>query len=48
MIVGSEIEQLLEDVEAAAAASSLPEMPDLTIVEDLVTRAYARKVSESI
>jgi hypothetical protein len=47
MIVGSEIEQLLEDVEAAASASSLPEMPDLTVVENLVTRAYARKVSES-
>ena len=47
MIVASEIEQLLEDVEAAAAASSLPETPDMTIVEDLVTRAYARKVGES-
>jgi hypothetical protein len=46
--VASEIEQLLEDVEAAAAASSLPEMLDLTVVEDLVARAYARKVSESI
>ena len=48
LTVASEIEQLLEYVEAAAAASRLPEMPDLTLVEDLVTRAYARKVSESI
>lgn len=48
MTVATEIEQLLEDVEAAAEASSLPEMPDLTVVEDLVTRAYARKVTESI
>jgi hypothetical protein len=48
MTVASEIEQLLEDAEAAAAASSFPEKPDLTVVEDLVTRAYARKVGESI
>jgi hypothetical protein len=43
MIVGSEIEQLLEDVEAAASASNLPEMPDLTVVENLVTSRICAK-----
>jgi hypothetical protein len=46
--VATEIEQLLEDVEAAAAASSLPEIPDLALIDDLVARAYARKVREHL
>lgn len=48
MTVASEIEQLLDDVEAAAAASTLPEIPDPAVVDDLVSRAYARKVGEGI
>ena len=45
--VAMEIEQLLEDVEAAASASSLPEEPDQTLIEDLVTRAHMQKIRES-
>jgi len=46
--VASEIEQLLEEVEAAASSSSLPEAPDLSVIEDLVTRAYAGKIRKGI
>jgi RNA repair pathway DNA polymerase beta family len=45
--VATEIEQLLEDVEAAASVSSLPEEPDHALVEDLVTRAHMQKIRES-
>ena len=45
--VATEIEQLLEQVEAAASTSSLPEAPDWSLIEDLVTRAHARKIIES-
>ena len=45
--VAMEIEQLLEDVEAAASASSLPEEPDQALIEDLVTRAHMQKIRES-
>jgi hypothetical protein len=46
--VATEIEQLLEEVETAASASSLPEAPDQSVIEGLVTRAYSRKVRESV
>jgi RNA repair pathway DNA polymerase beta family protein len=46
--VATEIEQLLEEVEAAAAASSLPDAPNRSLIEDLVTRAYAGKVRDSV
>ena len=46
--VATEIEQLLEEVETAASASSLPEAPDRSVIEGLVTRAYSRKVRESV
>jgi hypothetical protein len=42
--VATEIERLLEDVEMAAAASSLPEFPDQTVIESLVLRAYRGKI----
>jgi hypothetical protein len=46
--VATEIEQLLEEVETAASTSSLPEGPDRSVIDDLVTRAYMHKVRESI
>jgi predicted nucleotidyltransferase len=45
--VATEIEQLVEEVEAAASASGLPEEPDQALIEDLVTRAYMQKINES-
>jgi len=45
--VATEIEQLVEEVEAASSASSLPEEPDKALIEDLVTRAYMQKINES-
>jgi len=45
--VATEIEQLVEEVEAASSASSLPEEPDQALIEDLVTRAYMQKINES-
>lgn len=42
--VAAEIERLLEDVEAAARASPLPEQPDLGFIDDLVARAYRSQV----
>ena len=45
--VAMEIEQLLEEVEAAASASSLPAEPDQAFIEDLVTRAHMQKIRES-
>ncbi|MEJ2229063.1 MAG: hypothetical protein P8Y67_12700, partial [Alphaproteobacteria bacterium] len=42
--VTEEIEQLLVEVENAAAASNLPEAPDLQFIEDLVARAYENQV----
>jgi predicted nucleotidyltransferase len=45
--VATEIEQLVEEVEAAASASSLPEEPDQALIEDLVTRAYMHKINRS-
>ncbi len=42
--VATEIEQLLEEVETAASASSLPEGPDRSVIDDLVTRAYMHKI----
>jgi hypothetical protein len=45
--VATEIEQLLEEVEAAASASSLPKEPNRLLIDDLVTRAYMHKIKES-
>lgn len=42
--VADEIETLLVGVEAAAAASGLPDTPDVDWMEDLVTDAYRREV----
>ena len=42
--VMAEIEAMLAEVEQAAAASSLPEEPDLAVAEDLVVRAHRAQV----
>jgi hypothetical protein len=47
MEVASEIETLLDDVERSAAASSLPDEPDLLAAEALVIRAYRNQVLET-
>jgi hypothetical protein len=46
--VATEIEHLLDEVEAAAAASSLPEQPDQLLIEELVVRAYRHKIVGSV
>jgi RNA repair pathway DNA polymerase beta family len=43
-VVADEIEQLLDAVAAAAARSSLPEVPDEAAMNELVLRAYRAKV----
>jgi hypothetical protein len=45
--VADEIECLLDEVEAAAAASSLPEGPDQQFIDDLVARAYEQRIMAS-
>jgi hypothetical protein len=45
--VAAEIEALLEDVEAAAARSSLPGAPDQAAMDDLVARAYRKRILEA-
>ena len=42
--VAEEIDRLLVEVEAAAAASTLPETPDLAFIDDLVAEAHRRQV----
>jgi hypothetical protein len=42
--VAGMIEQLLTDVENAAASSSLPDEPDRAFIDDLVVRSYGEKV----
>jgi hypothetical protein len=42
--VATEIERLLDDVERAAAASSLPAAPDQSFIDQLVLRAYRHKI----
>lgn len=42
--VTEEIERLLVEVENAATASTLPEVPDQQFIEDLVARAYQSQV----
>ncbi len=42
--VTEEIDALLGQIEAAAAASSLPEAPDMQYIEDLIANAYAKRV----
>lgn len=44
--VGTEIEQLLVDVESAAARSSLPDDVDRTWIDDFVARVYAEEVKQ--
>ena len=44
--VAAEIEDLFAAVEAAAAASRLPDQPDAVAAEALVLRAYRRQVVE--
>jgi hypothetical protein len=46
--VASEIETLLGEVEQSAAASTLPDEPDLIAAEALVIRAYRDQVMESM
>jgi len=43
--VSAEIENLLVEVEDAAAASALPEVPDIAFIDDLVARAYRQKIT---
>lgn len=43
-VVADEIEQLLDAVTAAAAGSSLPEVPDEAAMNELVLRAYRARV----
>jgi hypothetical protein len=45
--VADEIERLLGEVQAAAAASTLPEVPDQALIDALVEDAYRRKVLEA-
>lgn len=45
--VAAEIEDLLERVEAAAAASSLPEEPDMAWIDDFVASTYRDQVLEA-
>jgi hypothetical protein len=42
--VSEEIDQLLAEVEAAAAASTLPETPDLAFIEDMIAHAHLRQI----
>jgi len=42
--VAARIEQLLHEVEAAAAASCLPDAPDQAYIDDLVARAHRRQI----
>ena len=42
--MAAEIEDLLGEVEAAAAASTLPEAPDRSFIDDLVLNAYRGKI----
>ncbi len=42
--VAAEIEDLLDEVEAAAASSELPEKPDQATIDELVLRAYRDKI----
>jgi hypothetical protein len=42
--VAAEIESLLGEVEAAAAASALPDAPDQAFIDELVISAYRRQV----
>jgi hypothetical protein len=42
--VAEEIERLLDEVEAAAAASTLPEAPDMEYIDALVAGAYEQRV----
>jgi len=44
--VATEIEALLEQVEAAAARSSLPAAPDQAVMDALVERAYRQRILE--
>ena len=46
--VASEIERLVDEVEAAAASSGLPEAPDQAVIDDLVARAYRCQVTKSV
>lgn len=46
-VVAEEIEDLLAAVEAAAAASILPEAPDQAVLDDFVERAHRAKVLTS-
>lgn len=46
-IVATVIERLLEDVEASAAASTLPDKPDQAFMDDFVCRVYANEVKEN-
>ena len=45
--VSDEIDRLLMEVEAAAAASTLPETPDLAFIEDLIAQAHLRQILTS-
>ena len=47
-MVATEIEKLLDKVEATARASSLPETPDGAVVESLLLRAYRQQVMGSV
>lgn len=42
--VADEIERLLADVERAAAGSTLPDAPDLALIDEIVLRAYRDRV----
>jgi hypothetical protein len=45
--VAAEIEELLAEVEIAAASSNLPEAPDQAFIDDLIVQAYRRKIVRS-
>jgi predicted RNase H-like nuclease len=45
--VATEIETLLEEVEAAAAHSRLPREPRLDLMEEIVASAYRKRIGEA-
>jgi hypothetical protein len=45
--VAAEIEQLLDEVEAAAVLSGLPESPDHLFIDEIVARAYGGQILKS-
>lgn len=48
MQVASEIEDLLEQTEKAATRSTMPDAPEMTIIDDFIENVYRRRVLENV